>query len=215
MNLEILLLIVPVILISLTFHEYAHGKMSDLLGDPTPRMMGRLTLNPIAHLDLLGTVVFLTTQRIGWAKPVPVNPMHYKDQRRGMLFVGLAGPMANLLLALITIGLLHLWKWSDPQLGYKIYYGQLGVVGTYLLNMLILFVQANIGLAIFNLLPFPPLDGSRVLAGIIPPKYAYYLDYLESQFGLILVLLLSFTGMLGRIIEPMIEFVQNLFFLGL
>lgn len=215
MNLETILLIAPVILISLTFHEYAHGKMSDLLGDPTPRMMGRLTLNPIAHLDLLGTVVFLSTQRIGWAKPVPVNPVHYKDRRRGMLYVGLAGPMANLLLALLATGLLYAWKWSDPQLGYKIYYNQLGAIGDYLLNILFLLVQANIGLAVFNLLPFPPLDGSRVLAGIIPPKYANYLDYLEGQFGMIIVLFLAMTGMLGRIIAPIIEFVKNLLFIGL
>ncbi|QJA05378.1 site-2 protease family protein [Thermosulfurimonas marina] len=183
-----LLIIAPPLLAAIVFHEVAHGWVAWRLGDPTAKAAGRLTLNPLKHLDPLGTLVLIFTQAIGWARPVPVNPYYFRHPRRDMMWVGLAGPLANFLLAL---ALALLYRALAPLLPRS------------LEIMLVLGVRINLGLGLFNLLPVPPLDGSRVLAGILPPSLAY--PYLRYEFvGLFLLVLLIFTGVVGKIILPLI-----------
>lgn len=212
MNLDFYTIIlgIPIFLLSLSVHEFAHGKVADILGDPTPRFMGRLTLDPRAHLDPWGLLTLLITQRIGWAKPVIVNPQNFKDARKGMLLVGLAGPVANLILAGLAAISIHLWRYVDPEILGKHYFQQLDSIPYSLLTFLIMLLFTNIGLALFNLLPFPPLDGSKVLAGIVSPRYLRFLGYLEGPAGMVIILLLAMTGLLGKIIEPAIIFVVRL-----
>ena len=183
---------IPGILVAIAFHEYAHGKMADLLGDPTPRHQGRLTVNPISHLDPMGTLLFVIAG-FGWAKPVQVNPMYFHgDKQRGMTLVALAGPLMNLILALLGTIALALG-------GYKYYYVAL------LLKPLILY---NVVLAVFNLIPIPPLDGSKILAGILPRPAASYLYQLE-QYGPLILLLFIFTGLTRSIIMPIVNEIIN------
>ena len=183
-----LLVIVPPLLAAIVFHEVAHGWVAWRLGDPTAKAAGRLTLNPLKHLDPFGTLALILTQAIGWARPVPVNPRYFRHPRRDMMWVGLAGPTANFLLAL---ALAFLYRALGPLLP------------RFLEIMLVLGVKINLGLGLFNLLPVPPLDGSRVLAGLLPPSLAY--PYLRYEFlGLFLLILLIFTGVVGKIILPLI-----------
>ena len=197
-SLKQIIFLVPVILLSLSIHEFSHGMVSHKLGDPTPEQHGRLTLNPISHLDPVGTLVLVVTMRFGWAKPVPVNPRYYKNPRRGMMLVGLAGPGANIVLAYLfsliaKSGLLEL-------IGYNV---NLGLARTSA-QFFQLAIIVNLGLAIFNLLPIPPLDGSKILRGILPPRYDQYLHKLEGPGGMIVIMILAFTGILGKIISPII-----------
>ncbi|MGX9367214.1 site-2 protease family protein [Desulfoplanes sp. PS50] len=170
-------------------HEVAHGYVSYLLGDPTAKNAGRLTLNPLKHLDLVGTLVFLITRMIGWAKPVPINPSYYQNPRKGIVLVSIAGPATNFVLAALFYflyrGLAAVIMTSDPQLaGYVIYpIVNIAAAGTII----------NIILGIFNLIPIPPLDGSKVLAVILPPKMAAKYMKLE-RYGFIILILLVMTG---------------------
>lgn len=199
--LEQLILLIPVLLMSLSFHEFAHGKMSDLLGDPTPRIYGRLTINPLPHLDLLGTLVLLITGRFGWAKPVPVNPGYYQNPRRGLLLVGLAGPGMNFILAAFFALVHHLIPLALAT-GILKYFSLLRTI-MYFLQVSVII---NIALAIFNLLPVPPLDGSKVLRGLLPARLDYILDSLEGGMGMVILLMLLFTNVLSRITWPIIHF---------
>lgn len=194
----------PAFLLSLSIHEYAHAKVADLLGDPTARWMGRLTLNPISHIDPIG-LLMLIFARIGWAKPVPVNPTNFRDVKKGMLWVGLAGPLANIGLAVITAIIIHIFIWSVE--------GLVTIFGSYtgiIFNFLYILLFTNLGLAIFNLLPFPPLDGSKVLAGLLPRKHLGFLHYLEGPAGRMIIILLALSGMLGNIISPIISFLVRM-----
>jgi Zn-dependent protease len=181
------LLALPLLLVSLVLHELAHGVVANWLGDPTPKQHGRLTLNPIPHLDLWGSlmlvITFLGSQGtffFGWAKPVPIGPWHFKDPQRGMMWVGLAGPATNWALALVAAGCIWLtYTWS--ALAWRVF------SELFLLNVL---------LGTLNLLPIPPLDGSRVVGGFLP-RSAYRewikLDRFGNYvfLGLILVLLVA------------------------
>ncbi len=188
-----LILVAPPLLAAITFHELAHGWVAWRLGDPTAKAAGRLTLNPLKHLDPVGTLVLVLTQAIGWARPVPVNPHYFRNPRQDMMWVGLAGPGANFLLAL---GLALLYHSLAPWLSGT------GPGGALKL-MLALGVQINVGLGLFNLLPVPPLDGSRVLAGLLPPSLAY--TYLRYEFlGFVFLVALIFTGAVDKIIFPLI-----------
>lgn len=186
------------VLFAITVHEVAHGWVASKLGDPTAKMLGRITLNPLKHIDPLGTViiplVLLTLGGFifGWAKPVPVTWTNLKKPRRDVALVAAAGPGANFIMALIWAGLLKLGLVLHPA-GYNVatllvYMGQAGVL-------------INIVLMILNLLPIPPLDGSRVLSSFISPTAARWLAGVEIYGFLILVLLLA-TGILGQIIGP-------------
>ncbi|NLW17641.1 MAG: site-2 protease family protein [Firmicutes bacterium] len=178
----------PALLIALTFHEYAHAWVADRLGDPTPRIRGRLTLNPIAHIDPIGLVMLLIF-RFGWAKPVEVNPYNFDNREQGMAWVSLAGPAMNLLLGLaatLLSALLLLNTGNTPFVR--------------LLNWLILY---NVYFAVFNLIPIPPLDGSKLLFFFLPRGIVYrYLDTI-SQYGFLILILAISSGLvtetIGRI----------------
>jgi Zn-dependent protease len=212
-SIQELILIIPVLLLSLSFHEYAHGKVSNLLGDPTPKIMGRLTLNPLAHLDLMGSLVLIITRRIGWAKPVPINPSYYKNPRKGMLLVGIAGPGANIILAVFFALLIHLFfelTGFTLKNGYIYGYGEItGIIKT-IISFLYLAILVNLSLAIFNLIPIPPLDGSKILRGFLPARYDRYFLKLEGPVGMILLLILAYTGILWKIISPVITVLLNI-----
>lgn len=171
---EIALLVVPV-LMAVTFHEAAHGYVANWLGDPTARLAGRLTLNPFSHLDVVGTLAFLLTRMIGWAKPVPVNPRYFRDPVKGMMLVALAGPAMNFLLAVCFALAVHAIEYfgvgvSRGTLAYRILEP--------LIYMCAAGVKVNLALGFFNMLPVPPLDGSNVLAAFLPPHLAgRYLEF--------------------------------------
>ncbi|NLV21459.1 MAG: site-2 protease family protein [Syntrophomonadaceae bacterium] len=191
-----MLIFLPAILIALTFHEYAHGRVADWLGDDTPYYQGRLTINPLPHIDWIGFFALMFFH-FGWAKPVQVNPYNFKNVsvKSGMMLVSLAGPAMNILLAVVGMIALRLLGF-DPQLGT--YSGSLPA----LIQMLVPLVQINIILAVFNLLPIPPLDGSKILAGLLPDKGANFIYSLE-QFGPLLLLLIIFTNLADKIIWPL------------
>jgi Zn-dependent protease len=187
---------IPALLLALTFHEYAHGKMAYLLGDPTPRYQGRLTLNPLAHLDPLGTLLLIVAG-FGWAKPVQVNPFYFQmERRKAMMLVALAGPLMNLVLAYLGA---VAWRISASW----------GWQGDFLFSFFNLLVVYNVVLAVFNLLPIPPLDGSRILAGLVSRESANYIYGLET-LGPFLLLFLIATGITGRIMQPLVSLVLDL-----
>jgi len=195
---DIILLIVVVVVPAIVLHEVAHGYSAYLLGDPTAKNKGRLTLNPIKHIDPVGSllvpgVLFLahylgltrSLMLFGWAKPVPVNFRNLRPQRLGMALVALAGPLTNIALAFI-FSRAYIW----PPLSNE---SQICAWG----------VMLNLTLAVFNMMPIPPLDGSRVVTSLLPTKLAYYYSRLEP-FGIIIVILLLNFGMLG-LLSPLIE----------
>jgi Zn-dependent protease len=200
-----LIIMVPPLLLALTAHEFAHGYVAFRLGDPTAQASGRLTLNPLKHLDPLGTIAFFVF-RFGWAKPVPVNAAYFKNPQKDMLWVALAGPATNFILAVIsalmTKTVMFLYQ-SIP----------LSALGQAILvplgSTLIASVWINLVLCVFNFLPIPPLDGSRILAGLLPPDLARSYASIE-RYGFILVIILAVTGVLSKLILPLIDFANNL-----
>lgn len=193
------ILLAPPFLFALTLHELAHGYVAYHLGDPTAKNAGRLTLNPLKHLDPLGVLAFII-MKIGWAKPVPVNPSYFRDPQKGMLLVALAGPGANIVLA-VASAILAKFFVMLPLLPLFILQPLVG--------MLVASVWINIMLAVFNCLPIPPLDGSKMLLGLLPPAAARSFLKLEP-FGFILLLVLFYTGIIPRLIMPIIHFSNNL-----
>jgi Zn-dependent protease len=197
---EISLLIVPVLL-AVTFHEVAHGYTAYLCGDMTAKYAGRLTLNPIKHLDLMGSIVFLATRMIGWAKPVPINPMYFKNPKRDIMLVSLAGPATNFLLAIISAILLKIIS-NIPISSTFIFYK----VMVPLSIMIKLSIQINVAFGFFNLIPIPPLDGSKVLVGLLPSNLGHKFLKIEP-YGFIIILLLVFTNAFQYILWPVVNFV--------
>ncbi|MFO7275264.1 MAG: site-2 protease family protein [Bacillota bacterium] len=177
-----LLVAAPGLLMALVLHEYAHARVADRLGDPTPRASGRLSLDPLAHLDPVGTLLLLAFG-FGWARPVPVNPYYFRNPIAGMAYVAAAGPLTNVLLALAALVVLQLW-WPP------------GLVGRALLYT----AYINVFLAVFNLIPVPPLDGSRVLRAVLGRR-GEWLDAAES-YGWLLVLLLLVTNVIHVVLVP-------------
>ena len=183
-----MILMTPVILFSLTVHEYSHGKMALLLGDDTAKRLGRLSFNPLRHLDILG-VLFFYFVGFGWAKPVPVDPRNFVSPRRDMMYVAIAGPLSNIALA---VGCSFFIRLISPEFSY-------------LFVILAYGIWINVALAIFNMLPMYPLDGSSVLKGMVSQKIAERMTHLD-RFGAFLILgvfLLdhfAHTGILGTIL---------------
>lgn len=195
---------IPVLLLALTVHEFAHGYVAYRLGDPTAKSQGRLTMNPLKHLDPLGTLAFIFI-KFGWAKPVPVNPRYFRNPKQDMLYVALAGPATNLFLAIICAILVKFLMAIEPNLPQ----GQLlnSVILPFKL-CLIYSVWINVLLCIFNFLPIPPLDGSRILMGLLPYNLAVKYAQLE-RFSFVLILILLFSGVLSKIIMPIIYTITN------
>jgi Zn-dependent protease len=196
------------VLFAITVHEVAHGWMARRLGDPTAMMLGRLTLNPVKHIDPIGTVlvpgILLMAGGFifGWAKPVPVTWENLKHPKRDMAVVALAGPMANLLMAIF---------WAlVMKVGFTLG-GGLEWVAIPMIYMGIAGIAINVILMVLNLLPLPPLDGGRVLAGVLPGPWAWQLGRLEP-YGIIIVLGLLFTGVLRQLLGPPVFALQRLMY---
>jgi Zn-dependent protease len=192
-------LVLPVIL-AITVHEAAHGYVADRLGDRTARMLGRITLNPLRHIDPVGTVLLplgmyaLTGFMFGWAKPVPVNPRNLGNPRRDMAIVAVAGPLSNLLMALLWSVAILVGGWLLPVSTW---------FGAPLVFMGAAGVLINVILLVLNMIPLPPLDGGRVLVGLLPAKLAQTVSRIEP-YGLFILIGLLVTGVLGRIVLPFV-----------
>lgn len=193
-----LLYTLPAVLIAMVFHEYAHGLVSVWMGDDTPRRQGRLSLNPFKHLDLAG-VICLAVFKFGWARPVQVNPNAYRRPKLGMALTALAGPLTNFLLTFLGYVIYAaLWKQgfflTDRVLVRLVY------------SFLMIFVSVNLGLGVFNLIPIPPLDGSRILGLVLPEKYYFgYMRY--ERYGLYVLMAIILLENLTNIdILPLNEF---------
>lgn len=201
--------IIPVLL-AITLHEAAHAWVASRCGDTTAKALGRLSMNPLKHIDLVGTVLVpivvaaLSSFQFvfGWAKPVPISWNRLRKPRRDMMLVGAAGPMANFLMALLWGGCIKIGLLLGPNTSsialFLVLTGEAGVL-------------INLVLAFLNLIPIPPLDGSRIVAGLLSPQYAFYYSTLE-RFGFFIVLLLLLTGVLGRIIGPPIFWSMQLIY---
>ena len=193
-----------IVIVALTIHEAAHAWTAERLGDPTARMLGRVSLNPLVHIDPIGTIllpliaVMTGFPILGWAKPVPVNVSRLRHHRRDFMIVAAAGPISNFLQALvIALVFRALYPTSASDL---------------LPAILKLGVTINLSLTFFNLIPIPPLDGGNVLAGLVPERAARFLDQLR-QFGFILLYGLMFSGVLWRLIDPPTDFFYSLLLL--
>ncbi|MDT8334396.1 MAG: site-2 protease family protein [Desulfurivibrionaceae bacterium] len=190
----------PPFLLAITFHEFCHGYVAWRLGDPTAKNAGRLTMNPLKHLDPLGVLAFII-MRIGWAKPVPVNATYFRNPVKDMMWVAVAGPVANLALALGSAVAMKLLVMTEPFVP--------NIVLVPLYNMVAVSIWFNLVLCIFNLLPIPPLDGSRILAHFLPLRSAM-LFYRLEPFGFIILLLLFYLGIIPKLIMPLTSFAHNL-----
>lgn len=203
------LIFVPPLFFAVILHEVAHGWAAEKLGDPTARLKGRITLNPIVHIDLFTTIIlpalliFSGSPIVfGMAKPVPVNPLNLRNPRRDMAYVALAGPITNFILALVFSGVFFLMKDAGA-----------GVLTTYAGGVAVLWtihsVLINLVLGIFNLLPVPPLDGGRIAVGFLPLSLATPLARLE-RYGILIVVALLYFGIVDQVLGPVMELAQRL-----
>ena len=208
MQIQTLLLIAPPILMALTFHEYAHAYVANLLGDDTAKQSGRLSLNPLRHLDPLGTIMIFLVH-FGWAKPVPVNPYRLKNPKKDMLWISAAGPIANMVLAFASGILLRLLIAAGEAPDRTSTTGLL-------IYVVFMSLQINLALAIFNIIPIAPLDGSKILSGLLPAGFEKMFYMMERYGPFVLLGLIIFgrtTGVsvLGGIIWPFVKFFSNIF----
>jgi len=193
---QLALLIVPV-LFSLTIHELCHGYAAFKMGDPTAKAAGRLTLNPFKHISVIGLLALFLTRMIGWAKPIPVDIRFFKNPRKDMLWVALAGPASNVVLAVIfavMFRLLSPYLGSETLLPVK--------------EMLEYMVVINVGLAIFNLIPLPPLDGGRIIVSLLPERMAIAWSRIEP-YGILILIVLLVSPVLAYIVIPLVKSIVN------
>ncbi len=199
--LGILLSVIPA-LVCITLHELSHGLVAYWLGDDTAKRAGRLTLNPVKHLDLFG-LIMMVVAHVGWAKPVPVNMMNFREPKRGMALTSIAGPLSNVLITCFFYFL------------YGVLYLPLSIkgsaVGAYFLQMIQLTAVISMGYAVFNLIPIPPLDGSKVLFSLVSDR-AYYQLMRYERYGMILLYALVFTNLLGAPLQAAISFLTGKLF---
>jgi len=195
----------PPILFAITLHEAAHGWVANKLGDPTAKNLGRITINPIKHIDPVGTVVvplFLAMVSpfvLGWAKPVPIEPRYFKSPLLDMGLVAVAGPVSNFFMACFWAMFIQLVTMFMERSDLLVFLAEMGKNG----------IIINIVLMVLNLLPIPPLDGGRVVAGILPPNLAIPYMQLE-RFGMVIILLLLVSGILGKIMWPIVLYFVNI-----
>lgn len=182
------LLSLPGIILALTVHEFAHALAAYWMGDSTARQYGRLTLNPIAHIDPIGFICLILTRRFGWAKPVPVNDFNFRDRKKGLLFVSLAGPMSNFIVAALL------------ALLYRLFYSSIGQTLTGIFQYAYII---NLSIGVFNLLPIPPLDGSKVLQVFLTSRQKFFLNRYAVYSNIIMIMLI-FSGIIGSILGPAI-----------
>jgi len=193
------------VLFAITLHEAAHGWVANKLGDPTAKQLGRITINPIKHIDPMGTIVvplllaMISPFVMGWAKPVPVEPRYFKSPLVDMALVAVAGPVSNFFMACIWAMFIKLVYLSLDQSQTLVFLTEMGKNG----------IIINIVLMVLNLLPIPPLDGGRVVAGVLPPRIALPFMQLE-RFGMIIILLLLVSGILGKIMWPIVMHFVNI-----
>ena len=190
----------PAVLLAITFHEYAHGWAANRLGDPTAKLMGRLTLNPLSHLDPVGALALLIF-KVGWAKPVPVNPFYLRNPGRDMVWVSAAGPAINLFLAAISALIFRMMEGMVIPAYSRFFMEPF-------FRMVYWSVVINVALAVFNILPIPPLDGSRILSGLLPRDKALIYSRIEP-YGIFILLGLIFIGAVDMIIWPAISIVTH------
>jgi Zn-dependent protease len=187
-----LILSVPALLVAVTVHELAHAVVADRLGDPTPRRLGRITLNPLPHIDPLGAIAFVLAG-FGWAKPVPVNSRNFRHPVRDMVWVASAGPVSNFTAAFVTLVALNLL-------------GPLGAIGLVVAKQIYVF---NLVLGVFNLIPLPPLDGGHFLPYLFP-RAGNFIHQLE-QAGPFLLILLVFSGATSRVVVPVVNLISDFY----
>ena len=188
-----LLYSLPGIIVALTIHEYAHAMAAYMMGDMTAKNHGRLTLNPIAHIDKLGFICLIATRRFGWAKPVPVNDMNFRNRKKGMLLVSVAGPLSNFIAALLIAVL------------YALVYNNTGEIIKTILQIAYII---NLSIGAFNLIPITPLDGSNILKVFWTDRQNQFFGRYAVYSGIILLLLI-FSGIIGRILAPVIWVVDR------
>ncbi|MBN1383492.1 MAG: site-2 protease family protein [Elusimicrobia bacterium] len=205
------ILAIPLLFFAVVVHEYSHGWIAYLNGDDTAKMAGRLTLNPIPHVDFVGTIIIplllIITRApilIGWAKPVPINPYRLNDPVRDMAKVGMAGPASNFALAILSALIIWLFKISgaDPY----------SAANNLIIKLLYINVTINLVLGVFNLIPIPPLDGSRIVSALLPPDIAYKYNQLE-RYGFFIIILLLYLGLLDFLWQ-IVMLLQKLLFMG-
>ena len=194
-----MILRIAAVLLCLVIHEVSHGLAAYHLGDPTAKQSHRLSLNPLRHLDPFGLIMMIAVG-FGWAKPVPVDPRYFRKPKQGMALTALAGPVSNLLLALLLL------LFSRLIYDFAPYSDLWNLVFGFLLDTAVL----SIGLGVFNLVPIPPLDGSKVLAAFLP-DHAYFQLMRYERYGMLLLIFLSFRGVGGGVISAVINWVWNLF----
>lgn len=203
-DLKSLIITLPIIIISLSFHEFMHAYVAYKMGDPTAKLMGRMTLNPIVHMDSIGMLVMIVTGCFGWAKPVPVNPAYFKDSSKGMLGVSLAGPISNLVLAIlfgICVKITSFFITTPESLERLLI----------IYNIFSYGVIINLTLCLFNLIPLAPLDGSKVLLSCISDyRIKTSIMRFYEQYSSIVLLFLLITGVVNKLFDPLISLLYNL-----
>ena len=180
---------IPALLFAISIHEYAHAQCADSMGDPTARYMGRLTFNPMAHLDPIGAIL-LVVAGFGWAKGVPINVNNFRNRREGILKVSFAGPASNLFLCFLAALMMALL-------------GRMGMLSDGLYKFLFWMQLYNVWFAFFNLIPVPPLDGSRILSELLPAKQSWQFNEIVDRYGFYILIALVFTGITSMIINPL------------
>ena len=180
---------IPALLFAISIHEYAHAQCADSMGDPTPRYMGRLTFNPMAHLDPIGAIL-LVVAGFGWAKGVPINVNNFRNRREGIVKVSFAGPAANLFLCFLAALMMALL-------------GRMGMLSDGLYKFLFWMQLYNVWFAFFNLIPVPPLDGSRILSELLPAKQSWQFNEIVDRYGFYILIAQVFTGITSMIINPL------------
>ncbi len=194
LNFNRIILTLPGVLLAITLHEFAHGYTAFLLGDPTAKERGRLSLNPIAHIDPFGFIMLLVAG-FGWAKPVPINPNYFKNRKMGTFLVSIAGPLTNVVLAIILTIIL----------GFNIKFFEHELIS----KMLFYGIMINLVLAVFNLFPIPPLDGSKIVLTVLPKQMEYrYYQYQKYSYALLMILV--FFRVVDKVLFPVVNFLMDI-----